>query len=76
VPLKSIVNYAAAAQRLGKSINLLIDPNGGHVPQGVLGSDALLYQIEWAAHRHLGGGLSPVSPELKAFLRRNAQVMN
>jgi dipeptidyl aminopeptidase/acylaminoacyl peptidase len=72
VPLKSIVNYVTAAQRVGKPINLLIDPAGGHVPQSALGNEALLYQIEWAAHRHFGGGLSPGSPELMAFVRRNA----
>ncbi len=70
VPLKSIVNYVSTARRLDKRLNLIIDPAGGHVPQTRLGSEALLYQIELAAHRHFGGPLSPASPELMAFLRR------
>ena len=73
VPLKSIVNYVAAAQRLKKPVNLMIDPNGGHVPQSRLGSEALLYQMEMAAHRHFGGAVAPASPELMAFVRRNTR---
>jgi dipeptidyl aminopeptidase/acylaminoacyl peptidase len=74
VPLKSIVNYVASADRVGKAVSLLIDPSGGHVPQSRLGSEALLYQMEEAAHRHLGGALSPASPELMAFLRRTRRA--
>jgi dipeptidyl aminopeptidase/acylaminoacyl peptidase len=74
VPLKSIVNYVGEARRLGKPLSLLIDPDGGHGPNSVLGTQACLYLIELAAHRHFGGGLSPVSPELQAFLRRNVRI--
>ena len=74
VPLKSIVNYVSTARRLDKRLNLIIDPAGGHVPQTLLGSEALLYQIELAAHRHFGGPLSPASPELLAFLRRGVRA--
>jgi dipeptidyl aminopeptidase/acylaminoacyl peptidase len=74
VPLKSIVNYVSNARKLGKQVSLFIDPNGGHVPQNALGNQALLYQIELAAHRHLGGALSPASPALKAFIDRNLRV--
>ncbi|MBI4885828.1 MAG: S9 family peptidase [Acidobacteria bacterium] len=74
VPLKSIVQYASNARRLGKSLTLLIDPDGAHGPTSVLGTEASLYLIELAAHRHFGGGLSPVSPELQAFLRRNLRM--
>ena len=74
VPLKSIVNYAGEARRLGKPLALLIDPEGGHTPESALGAEAWLYLVELAAHRHLGGGLSAVSPELQAFLRRNVRI--
>lgn len=74
VPLKSIVLYASNARRLGKSLTLLIDPDGAHGPTSALGTEASLYLIELAAHRHFGGGLAPVSPELQAFLRRNLRM--
>ena len=74
VPLKSIVHYVGEARRLGKPLSLLIDPDAGHTPASALGGEALLYLIESAAHRHFGGGLSPVSPELGAFLRRNVRT--
>jgi dipeptidyl aminopeptidase/acylaminoacyl peptidase len=74
VPLKSIVHYVGAARRLGKPLSLLIDPDAGHTPQSELGNAALLYLIEVAARRHFGGWLSPVSPELRAFLRRNVRI--
>ena len=74
VPLKSIVHYAGEARRLGKPLTLLIDPGAGHAPENQLGAEAFLYLIELAAHRHFGGGLSPVSPELRAFLRRNVRI--
>jgi len=74
VPLKSIVHYVGEARRLGKPLSLLIDPDAGHGPESILGAEACLYLIEIAAHRHFGGGLSPVSPELRAFLRRNVRI--
>jgi dipeptidyl aminopeptidase/acylaminoacyl peptidase len=74
VPLKSIVHYVVEARRLGKPLSLLIDPDAGHGPESVLGTEACLYLIELAAHRHLGGGLSPISPELREFLLRNVRI--
>ncbi|MGQ0551681.1 MAG: prolyl oligopeptidase family serine peptidase [Planctomycetota bacterium] len=74
VPLKSIVHYVGEARRLDKPLSLLIDPDAGHGPESALGTEASLYLIELAAHRHLGGGLSPVSPELQEFLRRNVRI--
>lgn len=74
VPLKSIVQYVSEARRLGKSLTLLIDPAGGHGPSSALGTEASLYLIELAAHRHLGGGLSPRSRELQDFLRRHLRL--
>jgi len=74
VPLKSIVHYAGEARRLDKPLTLLIDPDAGHGPESALGAEACLYLIELAAHRHLGGELSPVSPELQEFLQRNVRI--
>ena len=74
VPLKSIVQYVGEARRLGKPVSLLIDPDGGHGPTTRLGAEASLYMIELAAHRHLGGALSPASTELEAFLKRNVRI--
>lgn len=74
VPLKSVVHYVAEARRLDKPLSLLIDPEGGHGPTTALGEEASLYWIELATHRHLGGGLSPVSPELQDFLSRNVRI--
>jgi dienelactone hydrolase len=74
VPLKSIVHYVGEARRLGKPLSLLIDPDAGHGPESALGAEACLYQIELAAHRHFGGGVSPLSPELQAFLGRNVRI--
>ena len=68
------MNYVAEASRLGKPVSLLIDPEGGHGPQTAMGAEACLYLIELAAHRHFGGGLSTVSPELQSFLRRNVRI--
>jgi len=76
VPLKSIVNYVATARRLGKPLSFLLDPDGGHTPATAIGAEAWLYQIEVAAQRHLGGALSPASPELRTFLRRNVRIDN
>jgi dipeptidyl aminopeptidase/acylaminoacyl peptidase len=74
VPLKSIVHYVGEARRLDKLLCLLIDPDGGHNPASALATEASLYLIELAAHRHFGTGLSPVSPELQEYLRRNVRV--
>jgi dienelactone hydrolase len=74
VPLKSIVHYVGEARRLGKPLSLLIDPDAGHNPESELGTEASLYMIELAAHRHFGGGISSVSPELQAFLKKNTRI--
>jgi dipeptidyl aminopeptidase/acylaminoacyl peptidase len=71
VPLKSVVTYATAARAAGKSINLLVDPRAGHIPSDPLGTEAWLFMLEAAAHAHFGGGVTPPSGELAAFLERN-----
>ncbi|HZM00952.1 MAG TPA: prolyl oligopeptidase family serine peptidase [Planctomycetota bacterium] len=74
VPLKSVVHYVGEARRLDKPLCLLIDTDAGHSPESELGTEASLYLIELAAHRHLGGELSPVSPELREFLLKNVRI--
>ena len=74
VPLTSIVHYVTAVRRAGKAVQVIIDPDGGHVPQSDLGNEAMLYQMELAAHRHLGGGIVAPSAALAAFLRRNVRM--
>ncbi len=73
VPLKSVVHYVGEGRRLGKRMSLLIDPDAGHGPESEIGVEASLYFLELAAHRHFGGGLSPLSKELQAFLSRNVR---
>jgi dipeptidyl aminopeptidase/acylaminoacyl peptidase len=70
-PIKSIAHYAGEAKRHGRAITLLIDPDAGHTPVHDLGDEAWVFLLESAAHRHFGGGVTPASPELAAFLRRN-----
>jgi len=74
VPIKSIVHYVGEARRRGKPLSLLIDPAAGHAPENLLGAEAFLYLLETAAHRHFGSEVSPVSPELRAFLSRNTRI--
>ncbi len=74
VPIKSIVHFVGEARRLDKSLCLLIDPDAGHVPNSELGTEACVYLIELASHRHLGGEISPVSPDLQKFLNKNLRI--
>ena len=57
---------------LGYPLDHILD--AGHVPQSDLSTEACLYQIELAAHRHFGGELSAVSLDLKTFLDRNIRI--
>lgn len=74
VPLKSIAHYAGEANRLGKSLTLLIDPDADHAPRQALDSEGWLYLMERAADRHFGGGTTPPSPELQNYLRKNLRI--
>jgi dipeptidyl aminopeptidase/acylaminoacyl peptidase len=74
VPIKSIVHYAGEAQRLDKPLSLLIDPDAGHNPAQRLSVDAWLFLLENAADRSFGGGVTPPSPELEAFLRTHWRI--
>lgn len=74
VPIKSVAHYAGEAQRHGKRLTLLIDPESGHNPQQLLNAEAWLFLLERAADRHFGGGVTPASPELDAFLRRHVRI--
>ena len=70
VAVESLVRYTAEANPAFRP-TLLIDPDAGHSPGGRLNSEALAWLIEDAANRHFGGGVTPPSPELQAFLDRN-----
>jgi len=74
VPVKSVVHYASEAERQGKPLTLLIDPETGHNPKRLLNAEAWMFLMERAADRHFGGGATPVSPELAAFLRGHVRV--
>jgi dipeptidyl aminopeptidase/acylaminoacyl peptidase len=73
-PLKGIVAYASDARRRGKAVTLLIDPDAVHEPEPPLGADAWLYLVEHAADEQFGGGTTPASPALAAFLRRTLRI--
>lgn len=73
-PMKSVAHYASEACRHGKAVTLLVDAGAGHVPGTTLGADAYLFLMERAAHRAFGGGLSPPTPALSAFLRRHQRL--
>ncbi|MFN0159173.1 MAG: alpha/beta hydrolase family protein [Bacteroidota bacterium] len=70
-PIKSVAHYAGEAKRNGKAVALLIDSDAGHTPVQALGDEAWVFMLESAAHRHFGGGLTPASPELSAFVRKH-----
>lgn len=70
-PIKSIAHYAGEAKRNGKAVVLLIDPDAGHTPARPLGDEAWVFLLESAAHRHFGGGVTPASPELSAFVLKH-----
>lgn len=74
VPLKGIVRYVAQAREMHASADLLIDPDSGHNPGSRLNLEAIVFLIEAAANRHFGGGLTPPSPALERFLRKNLRV--
>lgn len=74
VPLKTIGRYAAEVNRRKLPITLLIDPESGHSTDTDLQFEAVLYLAEAAAHKHLGGALSPASPALLRLLKRNARL--
>jgi fermentation-respiration switch protein FrsA (DUF1100 family) len=69
VPLQAISRYAGEAHRRHYPITLLIDPQSGHNPGTERQREAVLYLVEAAAHRHLGGRLQPPSAALTQVLR-------
>ncbi|MGA7296169.1 MAG: prolyl oligopeptidase family serine peptidase [Rhodanobacteraceae bacterium] len=70
VAVESLVRYVAMANPEHRPA-LLIDPDSGHSPHQRLNSEALAWLIEAAANRYFGGGLTPASAQLQAFLDRN-----
>jgi hypothetical protein len=74
VPVESIVRYVANADPDFRP-SLLIDPDSGHSPRERLNAEALAWLIESAADEHFGGGVTPPSPMLRAFLKKNLRPM-
>lgn len=70
VALESIVRYVAKANPKFQPA-LLIDPDSGHSPRQRLNVEALVWLIENAANEHFGGGVTPPSRALQAFLKKN-----
>lgn len=73
VPVESIVRYVANAAPDFRPL-LLIDPDSGHSPRERLNAEALAWLIESAADKHFGGGITPPSPALQAFLQKNLRT--
>lgn len=72
VAVESLVRYVAESNTEFKQV-LLIDPDSGHSPRERLNVEALAWMIEASADKHFGGGVSPISSELKKFLKKNLQ---
>lgn len=70
VAVESLVRYVSATKPAHRPA-LLIDPDAGHSPHGHLHNDALAWLIEAAANESFGGGLTPPSKALQAFIDRN-----
>ncbi len=73
VAVESLARYAAEANPEFRPA-LLIDPDAGHSPRERLNVEALAWLIENAANEHFGGGVTPPSPQLQAFLKRNLRA--
>lgn len=70
VAVESLVRYVAEAKPEFQPA-LLIDPESGHSPRERLKVEALAWLIENAANEHFGGGVTPPSSQLQAFLKKN-----
>lgn len=70
VAVESLVRYVAEANPDFRPA-LLIDAEAGHSPRERLNREALAWLIEGAANEHFGGGVTPPSPALQAFLKKN-----
>ncbi|NII11061.1 prolyl oligopeptidase family serine peptidase [Oleiagrimonas sp. C23AA] len=70
VPVSSLVRYVAATPFAHRPA-LLVDPQSGHNPQPGLHRQAEIWLLEAAADHAFGGGVTPPSPELDAFIDKN-----
>ena len=75
VPIREVIHYAAVLQRLGKSVSLYVEPDGGHSPTEPLPREAYIYLMEAMLHAHLGGA-APEAPgtRLRAYLDSNLRL--
>ncbi len=70
VAVASLVRYVATTNPQYRP-TLLIDPDSEHSPHQRLNSEALAWLIEAAANQYFGGGVTPPSVGLQAFIDRN-----
>lgn len=75
VALRSVLHYAATLDVLGKNVTLYVEPEAGHSTENDISREMLLYLLEAAFHRHLGGPEpAPPGQELAEKLARNRRL--
>jgi hypothetical protein len=74
VPLSSVSQFAGELARRSNPVTMLIDPDAGHSAESRRGSEAYLYLLEAATHRHFGGAITPMSASLQHFLKQNTRL--
>jgi dienelactone hydrolase len=71
VAIRSVTHYAATLRRLGKSVQLYVEADGGHALDEPLAREAWLYLLEQSLHLHLGGAApEPPGASLRGWLQR------
>jgi dipeptidyl aminopeptidase/acylaminoacyl peptidase len=75
VAARGVIDYVARLKRLGKSVSLYVEPNGGHSPVAPVPREAYAYLMVAMLHAHLGGA-EPDAPDagLRAYLRKNLRL--
>jgi dipeptidyl aminopeptidase/acylaminoacyl peptidase len=75
VAIREVIHYAAVLKRLGKSVSLYVEPQGGHSPTDPLPREAYVYLTEAMLHGTLGGAApEPPNSALRDYLRRNLRL--
>jgi dipeptidyl aminopeptidase/acylaminoacyl peptidase len=75
VAARGVIDYVARLKRLGKSVSLYVEPNGGHSPVAPVPREAYAYLMVAMLHAHLGGAEPDVpDAELRAYLRKNLRL--
>lgn len=75
VALRSVLQYAATLDVLGKDVTLYVEPEAGHGIEDDLSREMLLYLLEATFHQHLGGPEpAPPSQELAEKLAQDRRL--